>query len=889
MRRCDLSLPRLMLLCCCLFLTRQASWPQSASPQSRIVSQVNEGALVTLRGNTHPLAQPQFDQGAAPPDLPMARMLLVLKRSDAQESALQKLLDDQQDRNSPSYHQWLTPDEFGQQFGPSDQDLQVITAWLISHGFQIGGISRGRTVIEFSGTSSQVQQAFLTEIHRYVANGESHWANASDPQIPAALAPVIVGVNSMHNFSVKPLFRLPSTASRIKSSGSYPIGKERSVQSPFLTGGGGCGLMVSPCYVVGPWDFATIYNVLPLWNGASPIDGTGETIAIVGQSDIYTQDILDFRTAFGLPNIKLNIIHNGVPPGQLSTSGDETESEIDVQWAGAVAKGATIDLVLSASTNSTSGVDLSAEYVVDNNLSPILSESYGECELGLGTAGNQFHSQLWQQAASEGISVFVAAGDSGSAACDRNDSLATNGLSVSGLASTPYDVAVGGTDFNDLKSPSTYWNSASNATTQESAIGYIPEMAWNDTCTNSEFFQFTQSATAESDCNDSSSNFWPSFLMPNGGSGGMSNCTAPTGSAPATCSGGYPKPSWQTGPGVPSDKVRDLPDVSLFAGDLLNANAYLFCNLTLSGGSCAGDVDFALPVGGTSVSAQAFAGIMALVDQKTQSRQGNANYVLYPLAAISGASCNSSVTPGSACVFYDVTAGTNAMPCMTGSPNCVTNTSGDQNGVLSGYSATAGYDLATGLGSANVTNLVNNWTSVTFQPTSTTLTLNGGRAVNVTHGTPVNVNVTVGPQSGGGTPSGLVSLLTSNQQGVTNFTLSNGAVASSTALLPGGSYTVNARYAGNGTFAASDSAPGVAVTVSPEPSLATVQVVTVDQNGNSIPFTTGPYGGSFVQFRVSAAGQSGNGVATGTVTLTDAQSGTTVNFAGNPYPLNSEG
>src|SRR5216683_3484139 len=208
MRISNLSLPRLMLVHFCIFFIPVAAWPQTPSPQSRIVDRVNESALVTLRGNTHPLAQPQFDRGAAPPDLPMARMLLVLKRSDAQEVVLEKLLDDQQDLNSPSYHQWLTPDSFGQQFGSSDQDIQAVSAWLRSHGFQIGGISRGRTVIEFSGTAAQVLQAFHTEIHKYVVNGQEHWANASNPQIPAALSPVVEGVASLHNFPKRPMHRI---------------------------------------------------------------------------------------------------------------------------------------------------------------------------------------------------------------------------------------------------------------------------------------------------------------------------------------------------------------------------------------------------------------------------------------------------------------------------------------------------------------------------------------------------------------------------------------------------------------------------------------------------------------------------------------------------------
>jgi subtilase family serine protease len=430
MRISDLSLSRFLLLHFCFFFIPIAAWPQTNPPQSRIVGRLDESVLVTLRGNTHPLGRPQFDQGAAPPDLPMARMLLVLKRSDAQEAALQALLDAQQDQNSPSYHQWLTPDAFGQQFGPSDQDIQVVATWLQSHGFRLAQISRGRTVIEFSGTAAQVQQAFHTEIHKYSANGQDHWANASDPQIPQALAPVVAGVNSMHNFPRKPLHHIVGTFSKVKGTGQYQLSSPVSPGVPLLTGGSGCGLQSGSCYVLGPYDFAAIYNVLPLWNAAAPIDGTGQTIAIVGQSDIYPQDVSNFRADFGLPAPKFVVIHNGPDPGKLATSGDEAESDLDVEWAGAVAKGATIDFVVSASTNSSAGVDLSAEYIIDNNLAPVMSESYGACELDLGTTGNQFHSLLWQQAAAEGITVLVSTGDSGSAVCDRGNPLAANGLSV---------------------------------------------------------------------------------------------------------------------------------------------------------------------------------------------------------------------------------------------------------------------------------------------------------------------------------------------------------------------------------------------------------------------------------------------------------------------------
>ncbi len=274
-----------------------------------------------------------------------------------------------------------------------------------------------------------------------------------------------------------------------------------------------------------------------------------------------------------------------------------------------------------------------------------------------------------------------------------------------------------------------------------------------------------------------------------------------------------------------------------------------------------------------------------MVNQKMQSRQGNANYVFYPLAAQTGSSCDSTGTPASSCIFYDVTVGTNAMACTTGTPNCVTNTNGDQNGVLSGYSTTAGYDQATGLGSVNVTNLVDNWSSISFQPTTATLSLS---PTTITHGSAVNVNIGVRPESGSGTPTGLVSLITSAGPSAGVYTLSDGSVASTTTVLPGGSYTVTAHYAGDGTYAATESSPAIKVKVNAEPSVTAMQAFTLDQNGNVVPYTTGTYGASVIYLGTSVAGQSSQGVPTGTVSLSQTLNGVTTSLPGNPYPLNNQ-
>ncbi len=827
----------LLVYICSLFIPL-AAWPQTPTPQSRIVGRVDESALVTLPGNTHPLAQAQFDQGAAPGDLPMARMLLVLKRSDAQEAALQALLDAQQDQSSPSYHQWLTPDQFGQQFGPSDQDMQAIEAWLQSHGFQVAPNSRGRTVIEFSGTAAQVQQAFHTEIHKYAVNGETHWANASDPQIPQALSPVLEGIASLHNFAKKPAYHLGGAFSKSRTTG-----KVHALQPVFtFPYGTFCG--PADCYFVGPYDFAAIYNLTPLW-AATPtaIDGTGQNIAIIARSDVAIQDVRDFRNLFNLPAMDPIILNNGADPGLVPD--DETEADLDVQWSGAVAKGATINLVVSESTETTDGVDLSVVYAVEHNIAPVVSESFLQCELFLGASGNTFENAIREQAAAQGITFLTASGDQGSAGCDyvtsNSPTPATHGLMVNGLATSPYGIAVGGTDFlnfgvnytvTSVQQPSPYWN-LSNDTNQASAKGYIPESTWNSTCTNNVFVVFNYGKTPEASCNNSQAANWVETV---GGSGGKSNCTAPTGPNPSNCTGGYPKPSWQSAPGVPQDGARDIPDVSLFASSGFMSSAYIICEADQpqGHGSCGltnPTYDF-LAIGGTSASAPAFAGIMALVNQYTQSAgQGNANHVLYKLASSqtqTNANCNSSAIPASGCIFNDVTSGTIATPCAALSLNCTVSVGSDLYGVLSGYSAGTGYDLATGLGSVNATNLVHGWSKPGIS-TSTTLSLNSNKAVNITHGQSVPFSITVAPSAATGDVSLIGSPVSGSSVAMGSFlTLQNGAVSGSTASLAGGtSYQVKAHYAGDGTYAPSDSPP-VTVTVASEPSTTLISIPVFD-------------------------------------------------------------
>jgi len=801
-----------------------ASATQAVALPARITQPIDETQLVTLKGNVHPLVRAAFDQGAVDDSMPMNRMLLMLKRSVEQESALTQLLVDQHNTNSTNFHKWLTPEQFATQFGPADADIQTITSWLQSHGFQIAKVSKGKFAIEFSGTAAQVKQAFHTEIHKYVVNGEPHVANASDPQIPAALTAVVRGLAPLNNFRAKPNHRVVGEFSKsIESSQSKPVNPELTISNP-----AGFGL--------GPTDFATIYNVLPLWNATpTAVDGTGQSIAVIGVSNINLQDVQDFRTIFGLPtggaaNTPVVVI-DGADPGILN-DGSETEALLDVEWSGAVAKGAQIHFVIAADTDIASGLILAILHVVDNNTDPILSLSFGDCELNEGSNNTGFWEPVWQQAAAQGITVTVSTGDNGSAGCENSNLVAPNpattGLQVSGFASTPFNVAVGGTDFNDAGQQTTFFNATNDPTTLVSAKGYIPESTWNESCTNAAF-----GTNPEANCNSTvAAN--QAAVFPVGGSGGASAV--------------YTKPAYQSfisaAHGMPADGARDLPDVSLFSSAGFNKSFYVVCEAdAVSSPSCAGTTFNFLAVGGTSAATPSFAGIMALVNQKN-GRQGNANFVLYKLAQMqyaAGTACNSvaSPPPNTSCTFNDVTTGTIAMPCTKGSLNCNPTVGPDTIGVLSGFSATSGYDLATGLGSVNAQNLVNNWTTgaTAFTPSSVTLSLSP--TTGITAGQSVNVNITVTPSTATGTVALVSNAATGD--GVDGFALgSGGKVSSTTTQLTGGTYQVTARYSGDGTFAPSVSTPpGVTVTVGKASSATTASVLVSVGGGNFANFTSG--------------------------------------------------
>lgn len=866
----------LLTFCFVVLLGVVASSPALAQsqPLSRITQPIDDQVRVTLKGNVHPLAQSLYDRGAVPDSLPAERMLLLLQRPPEREAALQQFIQDAHSQGSINYHKWITPEQFAGLYGPDDSEIAVVSAWLQKHGFSVARVTKGKTAIEFSGNAGQLREAFNTEIHTYVINGEEHHANNRDPQIPAAFAPVVAGITPMNDFRAKP---------QIKVLGKAKYNPKTHVAKPDWTVDNS-----PPILALAPGDFAVQYDLNPLYTAG--INGTGVNIGIIGASNVYPDVVAGYRSFFGLPASPLNIVIDGMDPGPSATidhgNWAELESFLDVEVSGAVAPGATINLYTAADTTVQSGLLLAAQRAVDDNLAAVLSTSYGECEQNLGAAGNQFWASLWEQAAAQGQTSFVAAGDNGAAGCDNfTGEAAQDGLAVSGFTSTPWNISVGGTDFyyssyNGTAAAqsaqlATYWNiTPSNLTPATSLLGPIPEQPWNDA------FGLN---LATGGVYDPSKN----GVTIVAGSGGASSCTTGTAASDgtfATCSGGYAKPAWQSGKSVPTDGARDIPDVSLFAADGANGSFYPIC-MPYEG--CSGVSDpfqVVTAVGGTSASSPSMAGIMAMVNQK-HGRQGQANFILYPLAAQHPT------------VFHDVAIGSNDVPCQHGSPSCTLSALKDNtNGfyTLGHYYAGPGYDQATGLGSVDGNLLVQYWNSLTFTPTTTALNLS---QTTFTHGTPINVSVAV--TGNGGTPTGNVGLLPGGSPADANIamnelTLKSGSASATVNNFPGGQYQLTANYTGDTVFARSISSP-VSLNVTPEASAISLQGNYWNNSSNSFqPLSNGasfPYGTYITidaqPIGVNAPQGATDGIATGTITLTDAAS--SGNVSSGPVNLTVKG
>ena len=812
--------------------TPGVSATQNVIPR-RVLSAVDARDRVALPRVARAWVSKAIDQGAVPGQTAASHMLLLLQRSPQQEQALEEYLGDLQSPSSPRYHHWLTPAQFGQAYGVNADDVASVSSWLQSEGLTIDMVSPARNLIEFSGTVSQLQQAFQTQIHRLTLGTESEVTAVSAVQVPRALAPVIRGLVNLDGAHAHKLYQAGPT-------GKYDSASH-SIQPDFTVFDN-----TTPLLFVDPSDAATIYDtpnaaLNPNFHGTS-LDGAGVTVGVVGDSNVNLDLVANYRQSFlgetaanqNLPTI----VVDGNDPGQ---TGDEIESWLDLEILGGIAPKAKIYYYASQDADLTFGLQNAITRAVNDNLVSILSISYGGCEAQQGTAGNAYFNNIYEQAAAQGITVTVSSGDSGSANCDpANSAAAVNGLAVNALASTPYNIAVGGTDYDVLGgSFSTYVDDTTSGVAPYylTVHGYIPEEPWNNS---------TQ-------VNTSLANNLPLLSQ------GQTNIVASGGGASSI----YPKPAFQTAL-TPQDGFRDLPDVSFLGANGLYGASWVLCERTIGGDDCQNDngqfTDASTfhGVGGTSAATPAFAGMLALLEQSVGSRLGQANNVLYQLAA-----SKYSV------VMHDITTGNNSVFCSQGFADC------GSNSFLNGWDAVTGYDEASGLGSVDVAQMVSNWNSVALTPTTTALTIDGSAsAVTVSHGTNLNFQIAVSPTA----VTGDASLVANNPAvgGLLTVPLTSGAGSVAYNGLPGGQYTVYARYGGDTADAGSSSTP-ISVNIAKEASTTALTVNAYDINGNSIPSNIPvPYGSYlFLDATVfgTAEGQSASkGIATGAIAFNSGTS-----------------
>ncbi|MGI4828382.1 MAG: Ig-like domain repeat protein [Janthinobacterium lividum] len=818
-----------------------------AQPSAQVGKRAPEvSEQVELPGTAPSWLSPDDDLGPVDPALPLGRMTLLLQRSPERTVALDAFLAQVYTLGSPGYHQWITPQQFGQRFGPDSSDLAAVTTWLQLNGLRIQAVSAGRQMIQFTGTVGQFNRTFLTRIDHFRAGVHTQDAQATPLHIPSSLASSILAVSPLRSDAA-------SASITNVGHGDY----KANLGNPQWTQAGS----ITPRYALAPADVALQYDFGPVY--AAGYNGAGKTIGIIGKSNLNTAAVDTFRSIFGLSKSPVQIIVDGEDPGMANDptqlprdlNDDPTVSYLGVEVAGGLAPGAQVRLYVSAGSNYQDPLLLAAQRAVDDNQADVLSLGYSECETLLGN-GNTLYNALWQQAAAQGQTVVVAAGYTGSAGCQSP----YYGPQANGIGSTPWNLSVGGTDFfySDFAtggaSANGLWNSTNDPITKASLKATLPEQTWND--------MLGQNAVPVQ----------LYYTRPWAGGGAPSACGVVNqySGTFTQCVSGWPKPAWQSAVGVPQDGVRDTPDVSLFAGDGQNLSAYAICQFTQD---CIPDVSgnfSANLVGGTSAAAPVMAAMMALVDQK-YGRQGQPAPVLYTLARTAPA------------VFHDIRLGGNQIPCTVStilSP-CITGPNGS--GETAGYSAGPGYDLATGLGSIDVTQLLQHWADLPVAGSNTTLQLSSS---SIQHGQQITVSAKV-TGSNGGTPTGTVALIANSplpaQQGQGVITLQGGTGSAAFGSLPGGTYQLTGRYAGDQVYDPSLSAP-VTVTITPEASTINFQAGPTGHYLGST-FLAGAVAsyGEPIQFTVHPVGtSSGTGGATGSATFT-------LNTASEMIALNAGG
>jgi subtilase family serine protease len=753
-----------------------ASIGNNVSEAARVTQAVTNDSLFKI-----PKTHPAFVSKASSSTQPLAgsvkisHLQLVLKPSAMRQAAMEALIADQHNPKSARFQKWLTPQQFGESFGVVDSDIAAVTSWLTSQGFAVNNVYPNKTQIDFSGTVAQVDQAFHTQENSYAINGGRHRANASDISIPAALQSVVAGVMGLDDFHSEPLVKKPHIAQWQASKKGFASGTAKSAGTgkkgmPQTIGVAG---FLGPERGLAPNDLATIYGIKTIRSNG--VTGKGINIAVVESYDMVSDDWANFVSVFNLAKYggtfrQFNPTPISGPTNCLDPSAvagydeDGGETLLDAEWSTAIAPGANIWVAACADDDADGnpqtndfygGMFIAATNLINSNSRPdVISASYAFGEFSTDIASKTAIDLMWAQADAEGISVFVASGDSGSNPSFNNSIIngfqGDSGVGANSLATSPHDTAVGGTDFADvLRGTTNQYFAPSPSVVGGSALSYVPEIPWNNSCGNG--------VAAKAAGFNSAIDFCKEYLVydrtgdsvtSEAGSGGPSSVDI--------------KPAWQRQIyNAAQDQSRDVPDVSLFAGAfngatwVITCTAYYHCSPDFSG-------SIALS-GGTSVSSPMFAGIQALIDQGLADRgmpadQGNAAPTLYALAAqeygsatgqapasLAACSADNGTNGTDNCVFHNITSGSISSQCLQQSTspepiytaNCyyygkvgyselgLTTSDAvptDYTPNNKAFSAQPGWSFASGLGSVNTRNLLIAWRAFVNAPAAAPLT-----------------------------------------------------------------------------------------------------------------------------------------------------------------------
>jgi len=545
----------------------------------------------TIPNNTPGFIAKATDLGAVDPQSQIA-VNVWLKLQNQQQ--LDKLSDSQKQKGNANYHKWITQDQFNSSYGPTAQQVKSVSNSLAAKNLTVLSVAENNLYVKVQGSAADIQKAFHVQLHNYNLNGKSYRANSADPSVDSNTNGQIAAVTGLDDYGFEPKFVRPTNAdgvavpmtplSKTPDGAFFSPGCLRGTETHTFTGAGdtatytgtrygadnsNTALGTLPTCGYQPSELATAYGLTDLYSAG--LNGAGETIVIVDAygSTTIQQDAAIFSAVYGLPPANLTISKAPGLAGSPKNNGWDGETTLDVEWAHAVAPAANIALVVATDRSS---LDEAINYAVVHHLGNTISNSWG----GLEGFGNPAHydrvNRILQMAAVQGIDVNFSSGDDG-------DEMLTAGFkTVDFPAGSPFATAVGGTSLalnsDNTMALQTGWGNNLTRIAEANGAPTIPPLSLG--------FQF-------------------------GAGGGESRVFA--------------RPAFQTGHGIGAGGGRLVPDVAMLADPYTGVEIIQ----TIDGQPSVG------VIGGTSLAAPLFSGIMAIAAQKAGHGLGQAAALVYGL------------------------------------------------------------------------------------------------------------------------------------------------------------------------------------------------------------------------------------------------------------------